>query len=275
MHFIFRSKCPQLLVKNKDNWTTPWVAHYRWKKGGGDEAEQPKKPSDGRWRDDEIRLVLIKDYHNNCGYCGESLPTPIHTKKQNIELGIEFASKGDVDHLTPKAIEPEQVYEWLNYVWSCKPCNQLKNEFHSTSHPLLNPNNNNDCDMLVFIEDAGNYALHNTVINDTDWQKRFQNSERKTLMNAEEICQKRRLKTSTLRQRFQSIVTYLDMLKQIATTPENTALAERVQCLLSDSLIEIKDVVSTPDFYCLIQNNYELQLKEHPQIAKLLAENTD
>ena len=78
MHFIKRSNCPKILVDNQDKWTAPWVAHYRWQKGVSTETKKPNKPTTGYWRHDEIRLILIKDFHNNCGYCGESLPTPLH-----------------------------------------------------------------------------------------------------------------------------------------------------------------------------------------------------
>jgi hypothetical protein len=261
MQLIIRSDCPKLLTENKVQWTAPWVAHYRWKKGISPEIVQLKKPSDGYWRDDKIRLLLIKDFHNNCGYCGESLPTPQGMAEQKTER----ASKGDVDHLLPKAFYPELVYEWTNYIWSCKPCNQLKNNFYSINHPLLNPCCEEDCSKIVFIEDTEQYALQNTVANNDIWRERLKNSEQKTMLNADEICKKRRFKISMLCQRFTSIADYIDMIHKSPDT------ANLLQPIVNNDVIEISEIMGVPDFYYLLQEQYQLLLQKHPQVAALLA----
>jgi hypothetical protein len=274
MHFIKRSDCPQYLTDNQVKWTAPWVAHYGWQKGVSAQAEQPKKPTDGHWRDDKIRLVLIKDFHNNCGYCGESLPTPKKTGKksarQDSDQEIMFTSKGDVDHLVPKAIDPESVYQWSNYIWSCKPCNQLKNEFYSRQYSLLNPSDEYDCATLIFIEDTGQYALNKTVADNENWQQRFKNSELKTLLNADETCKKRCLRISTLCQRFSSITSNLSNVVLLADFPGDVAVITNLQAGIDSELTEIKEIMSMPDFYFLAQEKYQLLLEEYPQVATLL-----
>lgn len=262
MQFVLRSSCPNLLTKKQAEWTTAWVSHYCWEAGINNEIEQPKKPTSSHWLLDEIRLPLIRDFHNNCGYCGESLPTP-----QN-EANKAHASKGDIDHFLPKAIYPDQVYLWTNYVWSCKPCNQLKKEFHSVDHPLFNPCCEEDCEQLNFDEETGLYALQPAVANDKDWQQRLKNSEQKTMLNAEEICKKRRLRISTLRRHFSSINRLPYQIQTIKT--EFPDIANQLQEQINEDIAAIREILTGPDFYNLLQKQYETLLLEYPQIAEML-----
>lgn len=268
MQFVVRSKCPSLLVDNKAQWTASWISHYRWEGSisDSDEAKQPKKPSDNYWLDDDIRLPLIEDFHNNCGYCGESLPTPKSIDQQDKER----ASKGDVDHFLPKAIYPELVYEWTNYIWSCKPCNQLKKEFYSLNYPLLNPCCEEDCMKLIFIEDTGQYALQTIVSSDKNWRERLKNSEQKTMLNADEIQQKRRLRISTLRQRFASIANYLIMIDQLQIQNTQLTVVNALQGQIASNIVEIKEIITCPEFYFLLQKQYKILLEDYPQVAALL-----
>lgn len=272
MHFVNRSDCPERLTDHQAAWTQPWIDHYRWSKESG--MAQPNKPGDGHWRDDDIRLPLIKDFHNNCGYCGVALPT------QPIDEGNEAgdnqqASKGDVDHFRPKAINPELVYQWCNYIWSCKPCNQRKGKFDSDTYPMLNPCCRSDCAPLVYIEDSGQYRLADRVKSNNDWQKRLAHNSGKTFLNAPETCKERQLKTSTLRLRFDSIAKNLEMISKLQ--PEQQMLTNTLQRQINDSMAEIGTILGSPAFYLLLQQQYQLLLAEYPQVAKLLptAENKE
>ncbi len=260
MQLIQRSPCPDLLEQKQEQWTISWVAHYRWRCGVSIEPKKPQKPSDNHWLHDDIRLLLIQDFHNNCGYCGEVLPTPQG----------KVASKGDVDHFLPKAIYPEHVYQWENYIWSCKPCNQLKKEFYSTKFPLLHPCDGNDCSKLLFIENTGQYILDSLVSADSYWQKRLQHSEQKTMLNAVEICKKRRLKISTLRKNFESIS---NNIKNIASLQSvNPSVTDSLQKHINQDTSNILEIINSPEFYVLLKEHYQLLRREHPQVAKLLVE---
>ena len=268
MQFTKRSNCPDLLTEKQAQWTVPWVAHYRWKAGISAEAERPKRPSTSHWLKDEIRLLLIKDFHNNCGYCGEVLPTPQQIEKQKTKP----VAKGDIDHFLPKAKYPELVYEWENYVWSCKPCNQSKKEFYDVAHPLLNPCLKEDCRQLVFIEDTGQYGLRNSVVDDEGWQQRFKNSEQKTMLNAVDTCQKRRLRISTLRQRFASVAANLNMIQQLKTIQPNAdkiLFTDHLKGQIKNSITEIEEIRIGSDFYSLLQEKYQMLGQEYPQVAAL------
>lgn len=257
MQFIKRSDCPTLLSNNQVQWTAHWVAHYRWQKDNSATSIQPSKPTDSYWLKDEIRIPLIEDFHNNCGYCGEAIPT----------LQDEQVGKGDVEHFLPKSIYPEQVYEWTNYIWSCKSCNQQKSHKEtkkSYSRNYLNPCCKEDCANLVFIEDTGRYELSDVVSNDDYWKKRLRNTELKTMLNADELCRKRQLKISSLRQNFESIARFLPLLSNSA---ENVS---PILQQINDSHAQILALVDSPDFYYLLQNQYQVLLQNYPQIGSYM-----
>ncbi|GAC30641.1 HNH endonuclease [Brumicola pallidula] len=268
MHYIKRSELPELLENSTESWTQPWIDYYRWIKSDDPKNVHPVKPTDGHWRKDDIRLKLINDFHNNCGYCGNALPTPSLFADIVDELNEEgervFASKGDVDHFLPKAIYPEKVYDWINYIWSCKPCNQLKLEFEDIKYPLLNPCEKSDCQQLIYLESSGQYGLKNVMRNNKYWQKRFKNSQIKTLMNAIETGQERALKISVLRQCFESIVVGLTMLKKLQL-PE-------IEKHIDKDVRLIKKTIVSPNFHYLLQEYYQLLQDDYPQVVPLLNE---
>jgi hypothetical protein len=273
MQYVQRSDCPTLLTTNHEIWTQPWVAHYRWHQGDRALSERPSKPNDGHWRENDIRLPLIADFHNNCGYCGFVLPTPLQADEllAEFERADEqeraFSSKGDVDHLLPKAIYPEQVYQWTNYIWSCKACNQQKREFDNIEYPLLNPCSESDCANLIYVEENGQYVLQDYLGDNQYWQKRLENSQINTLMNAVEIRDERKLKTRMLRGRFDSIKCYLSMF-------ENSQKPE-FQSLIDTDLVEICEILGSPSFHLLLQSFYQSLLTDYPQVALLLIEQNE
>ncbi len=260
MQFIKRSACPQLLADNKLEWTIPWIVFYRI----GVEKVPPKLPSVAHWRKPEIRIVLINDFHNNCGFCGESIPTPLSedTEAQNTER----VSIGDVEHLKPKSKYPELVYEWSNYLWSCKPCNFLKKEFFNKNYPFLNPCCEEDCANLVFIEDTGRYELRDVIADDDYWTKRIKHTEQKTMLNVDELCRKRRLKIGSLRKSFESIARLLPIL----LNNSNANFSFILQKQIDDSLAEILAIMNSPDFHLLLQNYYQSFCQEYPLVKSCL-----
>lgn len=86
----------------------------------------PKSMSFSVYRDDPVKIVLIKMFHGKCGYC---------------ELLIVAGSDGDVEHYRPKkgVSDAKQAgvqhpgYWWLAMQWenlllSCQHCNQSRRQ---------------------------------------------------------------------------------------------------------------------------------------------------
>ena len=99
MHWVDRGPEPSGLEEIRDQYTTGWIEYYG--QGVGD------KPTDSRWRD--FHDELGRRFGSLCAYC-------------------ESPDKGEVDHFRPKSRFPEFVYEWSNWIFACRACNQSKRE---------------------------------------------------------------------------------------------------------------------------------------------------
>lgn len=98
MHWVDRGSEPSRLAEVRRKHTDRWVSHYRDNIG-----ERPPRP-----RLKNLRIRLRRRFHDICGYCEEE-DTP-----------------GTLDHFKPKSKFPELVYEWSNWVFACRGCNNFK-----------------------------------------------------------------------------------------------------------------------------------------------------
>ncbi|MFT4927654.1 MAG: hypothetical protein ACI8WB_003767, partial [Phenylobacterium sp.] len=206
------------------------------------------------------------DFHNNCGYCGTAIPTPIRPDERESVVG-----KGDVDHFLPKSIFPELVYEWSNYIWCCKACNQHKREFHSDQYPLLDPCCEVDCGALVFVEDTGRYVLKEPLSGELYWLKRLENSVQKTLFNTTEFCDNRRDSISALRGGFKSVELNINRMRQLEglrNIPQN--VLDGLQQQIDDELSDIRQQMDNIEFYLLKQAKRQQYYQQYPLAAELL-----
>ena len=99
MHWVDRGPEPGGLGVIRLRYTPRWIQYYRSGVGS--------KPTDSRWRDFHYELGQL--FRGLCGYC-------------------ESPDKGEVDHFRPKSRFPESVYEWSNWIFACRACNQSKRE---------------------------------------------------------------------------------------------------------------------------------------------------
>ena len=128
MFSAVRSAAPSRLETLKGTHTPAWVRHYPKKVG--------PKPSDEHWK--KFSHDIARDFSDVCCYC-------------------EVYCKTTVDHFAPKSESPELVYEWLNLVNCCGPCNQAKGTFSfdlNISHPSVpgdrySPENIYEYDLLT------------------------------------------------------------------------------------------------------------------------------
>lgn len=258
MEFVKRGACPALLAINKNEWTEGWVKHYRW---GGDSNCRPPKPKDGHWRRDEIRRPLIDAFHNNCGYCGDSIPTPL-----NGNAG-KNTSKGDVDHYLEKATYPEFVYDWNNFIWSCKPCNQLKND--RKYGQVINPCDQLECNFVGLCEDSGKYFFIVPKFyskNVDKMEAKFNSSELRTTVNSEEIASKRKNRLLGIRKGFESINGNIVALEMLGN---EQAIKKILEKQIIDDMDVLRALLDSPDFYFLTHKQFFLLIREYPKVAIL------
>lgn len=250
MEFIHRSEEPEYLANNKEEWTKSWVDFYKKKKDIDGVLIRDRKPSDNHWTKAEIRELLISDFKNNCGYCGSSRPTP---RRDNDK---ENAPRGHVDHYRAKAIYPELTYDWNNYIWSCESCNVEKGEFDNPHAPILNPCESDDCGQLLFIGDTGKYCLE---CGDSIYTTRFEHTDRKTMLNAEEIAVKRRNRVQSLKAWFRTT----SLVIEVQMEPHAIEIiSENVSCIKRD--LEDKE-------FCFLMKKIHQKLRsEYPLVANLI-----
>ena len=97
MHWVERGPEPDSLEGIRLRYTPRWTDFYN--RGIG------SRPSDSRWID--FKPDLMRVFSHLCAYC-------------------EAACNGDVDHFRPKSRFPELVYEWSNWLISCRECDHAK-----------------------------------------------------------------------------------------------------------------------------------------------------
>ncbi|NQZ05658.1 MAG: hypothetical protein HRT35_00720 [Algicola sp.] len=271
MHYVRRSEQPSLLTEHQHEWTTPWLAYFEWQQSS--DIERPKKPTTAHWLKEQIRRPLIRDFQNNCGYCGEVLPTPMSFEsKLNCDV-VSWLSKGDVDHFWPKATYPERVYQWFNYIWCCKPCNQHKREFSSKVASLLNPCVAEDCKGVFFDSSTGRYCLTAKLVNDLNWQQRLDNSQLYTMLNADEICHRRSHEIMTLQDRFISLDESIKTINLLGGGLLTGAadVIEKQQRSQKKDIAAIGRVLKYPAYKRLITAQYQLLLQQFPAVKSVLA----
>ncbi len=84
--------------------TPGWVDHFRHGRGG--------RPTDSFWR--EFRSTLGVRTADICWYC-----------ERQCEPASEAGGKAaTVDHFKPRSRFPELTYQWTNWVFSCRRCNE-------------------------------------------------------------------------------------------------------------------------------------------------------
>lgn len=174
MHFVDRSavKIPPLIKQLKKIETPKWIAYYK--------KERASKPR-SRWRDTAILEQLVTVFQQNCGYCGYATDIKV------VEGSNAVRHAGQVDHYIPVSADPEKVYVWDNYIWSCKDCNDSmgKHDYFDPDCMIFNPCCRRDTDYLVFDGDRGIYSLKVEFQEDNFIRRRFQITEDKTWLNTD------------------------------------------------------------------------------------------
>ena len=79
--------------------------HRQWDDLGGSERRR-------------IREALSQEFGPNCVYCQKSCSSPSNT--------ADSADEETIDHFRPRRLFPDLWLDWLNLVYACRRCNQVK-----------------------------------------------------------------------------------------------------------------------------------------------------
>ena len=105
---------PASLQNNKEKWTQELLDAIH---GGDPDVIRSRKR---KYNQPDVKDQLKLETKKKCAYC-ESLVTVV--------------SHGDIEHITPKSIQPELTFEWENLTLACEVCNGKK----SNKEGILDP----------------------------------------------------------------------------------------------------------------------------------------
>ncbi|CAH9057688.1 hypothetical protein PSECIP111951_01719 [Pseudoalteromonas holothuriae] len=264
MEFVERSEIPKVLSLKQAEWTLPWVQHYEKHIGEDSKLIRKNKPTTSHWLNHSIREPLMSDFKHNCGYCGRLIAKPWSQGEEIVN------GKGDVDHFRAKSEYPHLVYKWSNFIWSCKPCNQLKGNFDDPVAPIFNPCRKDDCIKLEFTSDFGSYQLVDEYRRERLFQEQFTNTQLYTLINSDDICTQRKNIITLLRGYFQSIRNLLEAIRAIEGTPLHETVREALNQEILTNLERIKISKKSQDFKLLVTNSLAQLIIEYKEVSDLL-----
>ncbi len=171
MHFVDTKKCKtskitDYLKKQEDNYKKRLIKK---------KADNKKTPPYG-WANKKVQEPLSKCFKQNCGYCGTRI---LYNTTEN---------QGDIDHFNPKSKVKSDIFKWSNYIWSCKVCNQSKKkDYYDKDLMILDPTKETDCKCLEYND--GSYYVSKKK---KSYEKRFDITDEKTLINSETNINDRR-----------------------------------------------------------------------------------
>ncbi len=154
-----------------------------------------KKPSMSGWAVELIQQALSDSFFHNCGYCGVSVV--FNNKHEKTE------NEGDVDHFIPKSYDIDGIFNWSNYIWSCKACNQsYKKQFYDKVVMIFKPTNKTDCSTLKY--DNGRYYISQSE--EQLVHQKFEKTQKYTRINSSTNIKKRRALYNDLEKYFKCIL---------------------------------------------------------------------
>lgn len=124
IHIKKDSTPPNILIKNKDNWTKELEDNIK------QYGEYKKIPSNIKnsilkyYKHQDIKKKLFASSYQKCAFC-ESKPA----ESGNIE----------VEHFKPKSLYPELAFDWENLLPICRRCNNSKSDHDTGKEPIVDP----------------------------------------------------------------------------------------------------------------------------------------
>lgn len=109
---------PQSLIRNKARWTEELLEVILT---GDSKAIYAKKK---KYNQPDVKIQLRTETQDKCAYC---------------ESRVTVVAHGDIEHVTPKSIDPNLTFEWDNLTFACQICNQRKLDKTGITDPYHDP----------------------------------------------------------------------------------------------------------------------------------------
>ncbi|MBZ9795573.1 HNH endonuclease [Mesorhizobium sp. ES1-4] len=108
---------PAILAANAATWTEVLTDKLA-------AGEVPTPAEKTRYRNPQIKNSLVAETHGKCAYC---------------ESKLQHIHHGDVEHIYPKSLDPEQTFVWQNLTLACEICNQNKSDLDPYLEHIIDP----------------------------------------------------------------------------------------------------------------------------------------
>ncbi len=114
---LIKTSPPDALLLNGEAWTATVLEKIA---AGID----PTPTELSRYRIPAIKIALLKETNGKCAYC---------------ESKFEHIAYGDVEHISPKSLDPSRIFNWDNLTLACDVCNTNKGNNFPFGEGLIDP----------------------------------------------------------------------------------------------------------------------------------------
>jgi len=114
---LTKGAVPAILTNKGAGWTKIVVDKVN-------SGEKPTETEKGRYRHADIKTALIAETHGKCAYC---------------ESKLRHITYGDIEHVTPKSMDPSRWFDWTNLTLACDVCNTEKDDFVGDHDTFVDP----------------------------------------------------------------------------------------------------------------------------------------
>lgn len=151
---------PTHLANNK----TDWLNNLNTEMAGG--LTVNNAPSGKKYNHPTVKAALMSESHSKCIYC---------------ESKMKHVDHGEIEHIKPKSLFPQDIFDWNNLGFVCSVCNNTKSDKHDTSIPIVNPFVDDPSAFLVSIgavmyskpgSDRGQFTIQTVDLNRTELVER-------------------------------------------------------------------------------------------------------
>lgn len=138
---VTRTKKPDVLVQNAENWTNEYLnAKQVYDNSKTLENKKNFQNIEKRYNHNEVKTSLKKMFEKKCAFC---------------ESHIIHVDYGQIEHFMPKSKYPNLCFEWNNFLLSCSICNGKSNKgdkfpLDQEGGPFINPVDENPENYLKF-----------------------------------------------------------------------------------------------------------------------------
>jgi len=181
---LYKSAEPAILAANEAVWT----AVILQKKAVG---QEPTPTELSRYRHPEIKTALLEETHGKCAYC---------------ESKFEHISYGDVEHISPKSLDPGRMFKWDNLTLACDVCNTNKGNKFPDGAGLVDP---------YKCTPSGHFQIHGPLVFAVHGDDDARLTEETLKLNRAALVEKRQQKIYYLRDQIEVIMRAPDRLRNV------------------------------------------------------------